>query len=66
MHEKWVKPDFVTVCVNGECTAYAGAEEVDTSVAVSSGFGASEMASAFAESPAGSGQEVAPCGKGVV
>ncbi len=24
MFEQWVKPGFQQVCVNGECTAYAG------------------------------------------
>ena len=26
MQTEWIKPDFEEISVNGECTAYAGAE----------------------------------------
>jgi hypothetical protein len=66
MREMWVKPDFVTVCVNGECTAYAGVEEAGADPAVSSGLVASETVNELVDWPSASKPGVAACGKGVV
>ena len=28
MSDRWLKPDFQEICVSGECTAYAGTQDV--------------------------------------